>query len=145
MISSDFLLGYGAGKGEGGGGTTIQSPYKVSSGSIVPASNTQALHVPLNGITSVAVATILVDDYENYATKYIDKAPIFVRLNQIRPAPISDGNSASSCAYLKADGTLGTSSNNGAGISGTDYVFGSYVSSTYFHAGIKYNYVVVGV
>jgi hypothetical protein len=127
-------------------GTQIQPPYKVSSGSIVPASNTQALHVPLNGITSVATATILVDDYENYATKYIDEAPIFVRANQVRGTPISGGSAASSSVYLKADETLGSSSNsNGAGVSGTDYVFGCFVTSTYFRAGVKYNYVVVGV
>lgn len=139
-----------SGGGGGGGGTQIQAPYKVASGSVVPASDTDHLQIDISdsGMSAMLWQYIMIDDYHNYAD-YTDIAPVALRQVSNTPNAITEfnyGAKAVSNVALKTDGTLASGTNgNNAYFSGGIVHFGFYWSGYTFKAGVTYNYIVVGV
>ena len=136
--------------GGGGGGASIQAPYIVASGSVVPTSNTDHLQIDISasGMSAMLYQYIMIDDYENYA-QYTDIAPVVLRQVSNSPNAIPEfnyGAKANSNVALKSDGTLASGTNgNNAYFSGGIVHFGFYWSGYTFKAGVTYNFIVVGV
>lgn len=132
------------------GGLSIQPPYKVASGSVTPVSNTQTLTVDVtaSGITELCGAFIICEDIVNYATKYLDSAPVYIRGNHhnIYPLNAAGAGFGLTMTIFNDDGTISNTGNgNWWGLNNGTMTFGTYTANGFYKPGVTYSYVVVGV
>lgn len=148
MISSDFLLGYGAGKGEGGSGVNIQPPYKVASGSFTVSEDARYAYIDISssGITKVVYLQAICDDYTNWS-QYSSLKRVIVRLygSFIKETLSSGSNGNTGITEINANGNLENWNALFSSLSGGVLQIGTNRTDVTMKPGITYNYIVVGV
>ena len=134
----------------GGGGITIQPPYKVLSGQITPSETSSTLRIPLgnSGISNIIFCLTMCDDYKNWSSAYGRyKRCVLETIDFLKANAINSGSDFRHIIEITDAGSLDYWSGTGGhtiSIGDSNIVITSAKSGLNFKPQVPMNYIVIG-